>query len=122
MYMPGGTNVSVHAWTLSRDPDAFHRPFEFLPERWLDSKRSEPSSPFAKDQLGAVQPFSVGPRQCIGKNLAWAEMRLILARLHWSFDIDSAVTGGGSNPRWDEQKTWMLVEKQPLQLRLKNRR
>ena len=37
-----------------------------------------------------VQNFSFGPRNCIGKYLAWAEMRLVLARMVWTFDISAA--------------------------------
>ncbi len=35
-----------------------------------------------------MQPFSYGPRSCLGKNLARAEMRLILAKLLWRFDVE----------------------------------
>ncbi|KAI4151579.1 MAG: hypothetical protein LQ340_003424 [Diploschistes diacapsis] len=119
MHLPGGTYVSVHAWTLSRDPSCFTRPLEFLPERWLEQDNSGKSPPeFTNDKLRAVQPFSVGPRQCIGKNLARIEMLLILARFLWSFDVDSAEPGGKSNPKWEEQNTWMLLEKHPLLLKL----
>jgi cytochrome P450 len=38
-----------------KDPDAF------IPERWLKDPQ------YATDDLGASQPFSFGPRNCIGK-------------------------------------------------------
>jgi cytochrome P450 len=41
----------------------------------------------------ASQPFSYGPRNCIGRNLAYVEMKLIIARLVWTFDLENA-TGG----------------------------
>lgn len=53
---------------------------EFSPERWMGDPR------FANDNFKARQPFSVGPANCIGKNLAYAEMRLLLANLVWHFD------------------------------------
>lgn len=34
-----------------------------------------------------MQPFSTGPREWLGQNLAWAEMRLVLAYLIWEFDL-----------------------------------
>ena len=34
----------------------------------------------------ASKPFSIGPRACLGINLAYMEMRIILARLVWEFD------------------------------------
>ena len=34
----------------------------------------------------ASKPFSLGPRACLGINLTYMEMRIILARLVWEFD------------------------------------
>ena len=66
---------------MSRCPDFFLHPNEFHPERWLDDAR------FEKDQKQATQPFAVGARNCIGMNLAFVELRLIMARILWKFDM-----------------------------------
>lgn len=58
-----------------------------------------------------LQPFSVGPRNCIGRNLANAEMRLILTRVLWKFDLELCPE---SATRWDEQRSFILWEKKPL--------
>ncbi|KAJ8126041.1 hypothetical protein O1611_g7597 [Lasiodiplodia mahajangana] len=71
-WVPGGTRVSVH-----QNPDAF------VPERWL----GDPA--YKDDSRSAHQPFSVGTRNCLGMNLAWHEMRLMLAKLVYEFDIGS---------------------------------
>lgn len=39
----------------------FHLPNEFIPERWLDDER------FVNDNKAAFQPFSTGPRNCVGR-------------------------------------------------------
>lgn len=39
-----------------------------------------PSFPTMDDRQ-AFQPFVLGPRNCIGRNLAYAEIRLILAKV-----------------------------------------
>lgn len=70
------------------------------------------------DHLSASNPFSVGPRGCIGRNLAWAEMRIFLTRLLWAFDITEEE---GRGLDWDSLKTFNLVEKEPLELRIKLR-
>ncbi|KAG5301951.1 cytochrome P450 monooxygenase [Histoplasma ohiense] len=55
-----------------------------LSERFLGDPK------FANDKRDMIQPFHVGPRNCLGRNLAYAEMRLILARLIYNFDMKLA--------------------------------
>lgn len=61
--VPPGTSLTVNLWAAHRSPANFHRPTEFLPERWLNDAPAE----FERDDKGAFKPFSVGPRDCIGK-------------------------------------------------------
>lgn len=77
----------------------------------------KPNSPYASDKRAGVLPFSAGPRSCLGKNLAWSEMRLILARLVWAFDIE----GSGEALRWEDLRTFLLVEKKPIMVRVHDR-
>lgn len=49
-------------------------------------------------------------------SLAYAEMRLILARVLWNFDMELAPESIGIN--WPDQKTYFLWEKRPLKVRL----
>lgn len=46
---------------MNRSTKHFYLPDEFIPERWLDDPR------FANDDKEAMQPFAVGPRNCLGK-------------------------------------------------------
>ncbi|KAK0710478.1 cytochrome P450 [Apiosordaria backusii] len=80
-YVPGGTVVAVHQWAMYHNEEHFKKPFEFHPERWLGDPE------FADDHKDAFQPFHLGPRNCLGRNLAYIEMRLILARVLWNFDL-----------------------------------
>jgi len=82
-YIPAGKTVAVSPWAATRSRLNFHEPDLFLPERWLGE---DPR--FANDHLNASLPFGTGPRVCIGRNLAYMEMRLILAHLLWNFDIE----------------------------------
>lgn len=60
-------------------------------------------------------PFSTGPRDCIGKNLAYAEIRLIMSRLLWNFDIE-LVDG---YEKWNEnQRVFFVWQKGPLMVKL----
>lgn len=70
----------------------------------------------------AFNPFSLGPRNCIGRNLAYLEMRLVLTHLLWTFDLEQpAVQGPEEVERWETQKNWILWDKAPLIVRLKLR-
>ncbi|EMR70067.1 putative cytochrome p450 monooxygenase protein [Eutypa lata UCREL1] len=56
-------------------------------------------------------PFHLGARNCLGRNLAYVEMRLILARVLWNFDMTIA----DESKDWvSKQKIFNLWEKGPL--------
>ncbi|KAI0116322.1 cytochrome p450 monooxygenase [Nemania sp. FL0031] len=104
-WVPQDTAVSVWQLAANYSSKNFTRPFEFHPERFLGDPE------FAKDDLSVVQPFSIGPRNCVGKNLAYAEMRLILARVLYKFDLKPAPGVEG----WIEnQKIYSIWEKPEL--------
>jgi cytochrome P450 len=46
---------------MNHSEEHWERPFEFLPERFLDGGK------FKNDRPEAMQPFSLGPRNCIGR-------------------------------------------------------
>jgi cytochrome P450 len=53
--------VGMSQWAAYHSASNFTDPETFAPERWLDDPR------FASDKRSALQPFSVGPRNCIGQ-------------------------------------------------------
>jgi cytochrome P450 len=61
-HVPRGTLVGIPHYGCFRSPFNFADPEEFVPERWLDK-----SDKYAHDNRDAVQPFHVGPRNCIGR-------------------------------------------------------
>ncbi|KAF4555864.1 Cytochrome P450-like protein 83 [Elsinoe fawcettii] len=111
VFVPGGTSVSVSQWATYRSDKNFVRPEEFHPERWFPD-----NDEFAKDDKAAFQPFSTGPRNCIGKNLAYHESRLLLASVLLNFDLEL-------DPRsynWHgDQMVYNLWEKVPLWVKLR---
>ncbi|KAI4255159.1 MAG: hypothetical protein L6R42_006883 [Xanthoria sp. 1 TBL-2021] len=111
------TIVSVHMSAAYWSPRNFYDPAKFHPERWLPESTDDPSSPFYNDNRAVLQPFGIGPRGCIGRNLAYKEMWLILARVPWNFDIELCEESG----HWNEQKTYVLWEKPALMCRLRDR-
>ncbi|KAK4222756.1 cytochrome P450 [Podospora fimiseda] len=86
-YLQYGTVLDIWPWAINHLENNFTKAYDFIPERWLDVDEFE-GVRFNKDRYGASQPFSVGPRNCISKNLAYLEMRMVLARLVWNFDLE----------------------------------
>ncbi len=107
-FVPPGTTVGVHHYSTYHHPSNFYQPAAFLPERWLPGSRDAP--PFANDSKDCMQPFSAGPRNCLGKNIAKAEVRLLLAKLLFRFDWRLQAGQEG----WMRQKLQGFWQKKPL--------
>lgn len=54
----------------------------------------------------------------MGQHLAWAEMRLILSKMLYTFDLEAVE---GKSFRWEELRTYLLVEKRPVYVKIKSR-
>ncbi|KAF5379710.1 hypothetical protein D9615_005671 [Tricholomella constricta] len=111
-YVPKGTSTFIPFFSLHRDPRCFSPlPDAFLPERWLPPAQQAELEPglFTDTEqenstvvlnANAFIPFSVGPSNCVGKNLAWMEMRMLVCRLVQAFEMRF---GEGYDPgRWEE--------------------
>ncbi|CAK5273503.1 unnamed protein product [Mycena citricolor] len=94
-FLPEGTTALVHTYSLQRDPRNFS-PFSevFIPERWLpteDQLKLEPAL-FGNHEVihntAAFIPFSIGPANCVGRNLANQEMRMLICALVSKFDME----------------------------------
>ncbi|KAJ4289876.1 hypothetical protein N0V90_011209 [Kalmusia sp. IMI 367209] len=72
--------VSTSPIAACLDPTNFKDPLDFKPERWIEHN--------GYDNYEASQPFSTGPRGCLGRSLGWMEMRTTLAKLHFKFDLE----------------------------------
>ncbi|KXJ85092.1 cytochrome P450 [Microdochium bolleyi] len=112
-YMPPKSIVAVSQFSAYHDARNFFEPESFHPERWLASNTTDPR--FVNDKRDVMQPFSIGPRNCIGKNLAYTEMRLILTRLLYSFDLELQP----ESRDWMNQRVFTLWEKGELMVKLK---
>jgi cytochrome P450 len=92
-FLPEGNAAAVHFYSLHRDPRYFTLPNNFLPDRWLtaEERRSidsvlQPSDNFIHNAAASI-PFSFGPSNCVGKKLAWMEMRMSVCELMHRFDM-----------------------------------
>ena len=114
-FIPGGTIISVYALAACDNPSNFAQPKRFTPERWLTT--DERPGWTRNDHLEASQPFSVGPRNCIGISLAYAETKLILARLLFRLNLELL------DDEFDieKQKVYVMWQKPALSVRLSRR-
>ena len=94
-FVPEGTTVSVCMWASTHSERNFSEPYKFKPERWFDLENST-------DKLGASNAFSLGPRGCIGRNLSYMEMRLIVGKLLWHNDVEMH----GKNEVWNPKNEY----------------
>lgn len=125
IYLPAGTRVSCPIGVAATSTYNFAQPARFAPERWL-KENGEGLEEFREDNRGNVfHPFSFGTRNCIGTNLAQAEMHLILAKLLWHFDLSRPRGDQAANKQWEEwietQKIWFTWQKGPLMVDVKRR-
>ncbi|KAI0086944.1 cytochrome P450 [Irpex rosettiformis] len=99
-YIPEGTTTRMHIYSLHRDPRNFTDPERYWPERWLIAEGLGEANPNPGSKEGFVHnanafiPFSFGPANCVGKNLAMQEMRVVVC--HVVHELDLAFADG-----WD---------------------
>lgn len=95
--VPAHTTVQLPPWSIQRDPRYFSpNPESFYPDRWLAHQVEDDSGKFCHN-VDAWIPFSHGSANCIGKQLAMMELKVVISTLIRLFDFDFA-------PEWDTQE------------------
>ncbi|ROW08224.1 hypothetical protein VMCG_03327 [Cytospora schulzeri] len=94
-FIPRGTLFGVNIYALSHNPAIFPEPFTYKPERWLPSSNTnsdtaEDDEAARKSMYEAFASFSIGPRNCVGKPLAYLETSIVIAKTLWYFDFERA--------------------------------
>ncbi|RYP07924.1 hypothetical protein DL764_002195 [Monosporascus ibericus] len=102
-FVPEGVVVGTPHYTIHHNAAYYPRPFAYIPERWIAGSLGKEASSGYKEGDSAVVteqdvalaqsafcPFSIGPRGCIGKGLAYVEMMTTLARTLYLYDLRKA--------------------------------
>lgn len=84
--IPAGALLILSPWLVHRHPDAWDSPEEFDPSRFIEGRADR----------NAFLPYGAGPRLCIGRDFAYVEGVLLLARLAARFTF--SYPPGGSLP------------------------
>ena len=118
-YVPPGTQVYVPPYILHRDPRFFSpAPDTFLPSRWLSTGDGAPAGNVL-DRTAFI-PFSYGPANCVGRQLARMEMRMVVCLLVQTFDF--AFADGFDKDGWlGTVHDHLVSTRGPLMLRLTER-
>ncbi|TQN65799.1 Cytochrome P450 monooxygenase sdnE [Colletotrichum shisoi] len=80
--IPAGTPVSQTPYFILTHPSVFPEPHRFRPERWIEAEAK------GRRLDRYLVSFGKGSRQCLGINLAYAEMYLAVAAVVRRFDWD----------------------------------
>lgn len=96
-FIQAGVSVSVPTFSILRDKNVFADPDRYNPGRWLLEEDSNDESPSdgkggrSAERLQQMKkifvPFSIGPRACIGRNIAYFEMTMVVAAVAHHFDF-----------------------------------
>ncbi|KAJ5797590.1 benzoate 4-monooxygenase cytochrome P450 [Penicillium pulvis] len=122
--LPAGTVVGVPTYALHHSPDHFDRPLDYDPSRWLvrGSDAAVGTEGVSADvmarQRAAFVPFSIGPRSCIGRGVAMAELEIGVARALWLYDVrlspGSEGLGVGKNGEYKMKDNFIVGKEGPV--------
>ncbi|KAH8696455.1 benzoate 4-monooxygenase cytochrome P450 [Talaromyces proteolyticus] len=79
--IPPGTPLVTSSWFVHMNPAIFPNPKKFDPDRWIAAADSDVHLP------RYITNFAKGSRNCLGINLAYAELYLVIARFAREFDM-----------------------------------
>lgn len=108
----------LHPYSMHRDPRNFSpSTTEFWPERWLIAAGREKVASGAEipgfvHNEAAFLPFSHGPANCVGKQLAMQEMRTVVCTVLQKLEV--RVRPGWDKREYEEGFLDFFVTKRPM--------
>lgn len=108
-FIPAGTVVGANPWVIHRDRGVYGTDAaDFRPERWLKEDTG--------DMMRYFFTFGSGARMCMGKNLSWMEIAILIPTLFIHFDIQL------SDPEASLRETcWFFVMQEGLHVTMRPR-
>jgi cytochrome P450 len=105
-YLPAGSEVFLSIFHMHHDAAIFPEPNRFSPRRWETQKPS----------VYEYNPFSAGPRMCIGASFATMEIKIVLAMLLSRFELEMA-----ESSRMDPRVAITMAPPKGLRMRVRAR-
>ena len=82
-FVPAGTTVQCHIDSIHRDAEIFgSEPDSYHPERWLNKSDQQ-----LVKMNAAMLGFRAGKRMCLGRHIAWLEMKKLIPLLTMHLDV-----------------------------------
>ncbi|KAH9929126.1 cytochrome P450 [Epithele typhae] len=89
-FVPAGTMILANIWACMHDPNTYHEPASFAPERFLRDGKLDPEVRNPNDFV-----FGFGRRICPGRHYAESDIFLTMAHIIHVFDIRPPVDEDG---------------------------
>ncbi|KAF9235265.1 cytochrome P450 [Melanogaster broomeanus] len=97
-HIPKGATIITNLWSMAHDESKYPKPFEFIPERFLN-----PDGTLTSDDV-LHTTFGFGRRICVGRHFAdvtlWSAMSTILALFKLSVPKDEDGNEVSLEPQW----------------------
>lgn len=114
-YIPAGVIVGTAGWATSRSEEIYQDAYTFRPERWIvDEENGVTEEDVARARTN-FHPFSQGPGNCVGKNLAMMELMMTVGRTLHRFDVRK--TPGSTLGEGAPELGWGRRDKHQYQLK-----
>ncbi|KAL8748797.1 MAG: hypothetical protein Q9184_007084, partial [Pyrenodesmia sp. 2 TL-2023] len=113
-YFPAGCNVGTAGWSNGHNDLNYGDSNIYRPERWIVDEDNGVSAESVAYIKTCFHPFSAGPGNCAGQNLAVLEMLLVVARTLWRMDV--RMVPGDRTGEGDPRLGWGWRVKMSFQL------
>lgn len=85
--IPQGTEIIMNTWDLHHDEKYWDSPWEFIPDRFINSETGQLVSAEHMDRK-RLMTFGAGVRGCLGKNFALSSLFLFATNIVKNFSIE----------------------------------
>ena len=85
--VPEGFDVATSMWSSNRNDATYGDASVFRPERWIVDEKTHTTAEDVTRIRAAFHPFSSGPDNCVGKNLAIMELMVMVSRTLYRLDV-----------------------------------
>lgn len=89
-FLPEGSCVGTTGWSNGHNDENYGDSNTYRPERWIVDNENGVTAESVAHAKSCFHPFSAGPGNCVGQNLAILEMLLVIARTLYRMDVRTA--------------------------------